>query len=96
MLYYSIIVKSNHWPKRLKRIDKILQLILKHKKLFNFNKNIVYYCSFILMNDSLIKKFNKLYKKNNKITDVLTFVSNIKKKKLKMKNIVTLCYQLKY
>ena len=80
MIYYSIIIKSKHWPKRLKKIDKIIQLILKQKKLFNFNKNIVYYCSFILMNDSLIRKFNKLYKKNNKITDVLTFVSNIKRK----------------
>ena len=80
MIHYSIIIKSKHWPKRLNKIDKIIQLILKQKKLFNFNKNIVYYCSFILMNDSLIKKFNRLYKKNNKTTDVLTFVSNIKRK----------------
>ena len=80
MIHYSVIIKSKHWPKRLKKIDKIIQLILKQKKLFNFNKNIVYYCSFILMNDSLIRKFNKLYKKNNKITDVLTFVSDIKRK----------------
>ena len=80
MIHYSIIIKSKHWPKRLKKIDRIIQLILKHKKLFNFNKNIIYYCNFVLMNDSLIKKFNKLYKKQNKITDVLTFVSNIEKK----------------
>ena len=80
MIHYSIIIKSKHWPKRLKKIDRIIQLILKHKKLFNFNKNIIYYCNFVLMNDSLIKKFNKLYKKQNKITDVLTFVYNIKKK----------------
>ena len=80
MIHYSIIIKSNHWPKRQKKIDEIVKLILKQKKLFNFNKNIIYYCSFILMNDSLIKKFNKLYKKHNKITDVLTFVSNIKRK----------------
>ena len=80
MIYYSIIIKSKHWPKRLKKIDRVVKLILKQKKLFNFNKNIVYYCSFILMNDSLIKKFNQLYKKHNKITDVLTFISNNKKK----------------
>ena len=80
MIHYCIIIKSKHWPKRLKKIDRIIQLILKHKKLFNFNKNIIYYCNFVLMNDSLIKKFNRLYNKQNKITDVLTFVYNIKKK----------------
>ena len=31
------------------------------------------------MNDSYIKKFNKMYKKSNIPTDVLTFVSNTKK-----------------
>ena len=80
MIHYSIIIKSKHWPKRLEKIDRIIQLILKHRKLFNFNKNIIYYCNFVLMNDSLIKKFNRLYNKQNKITDVLTFVYNIKKK----------------
>ena len=80
MIYYNIIIKSNHWPRRLKKIDKIIKSILKQKKLFNFNKNVVYYCNFILMNDSFIKKFNHLYKKHNEITDVLTFISNNDKK----------------
>ena len=80
MIHYSIIIKSKHWPKRLKKIDQVIKLILKQKKIFNFNKNIVYYCSFILMNDSLIKKFNRLYKKQNRITNVLTFVSSVEKK----------------
>ena len=31
------------------------------------------------MNDFLIKKFNYFYKKKNKSTDVLTFISKIKK-----------------
>ena len=31
------------------------------------------------MQKFLIRKFNKLYKKQNKFTDVLTFISNIKK-----------------
>ena len=62
MIHYSIIIKSNHWPRRLKKINKIIKLILKQKKLFNFNKNVIYYCNFILMNDSCIKKFNHLYK----------------------------------
>ena len=80
MIHYSIIIKSNHWPRRLKKINQNIELILKQKKLFNFNRNVVYYCNFILMNDSFIKKYNRLYKKQNKITDVLTFISNNKKK----------------
>ena len=32
------------------------------------------------MNDSIIKKYNYLYKKHNKATDVLTFISNNEKK----------------
>ena len=36
----------------------------------------------VLTNDFLIRKFNKLYKKSNKTTDVLTFVSNIKKNRV--------------
>ena len=32
------------------------------------------------MNDYLMRKFNKLYKKQNKPTDVLTFISKNKKK----------------
>ena len=79
MIDYSIIIKSNHWPRRLKKINKIIKLILKQKKSFNFNKNVVYYFNFILMNDSIIKKYNYLYKKNNKKTDVLTFISNNEK-----------------
>ncbi len=31
------------------------------------------------MNDFLIRKFNKQYRKQNKYTDVLTFISNLKK-----------------
>ena len=80
MIHYSIIIKSNHWSRRLKKIDKIIKSVLKQKKLFNFNKNAVYYFNFILMNDSIIKKYNYLYKKHNKATDVLTYISNNEKK----------------
>ena len=80
MIHYSIIIKSNHWSRRLKKIDKIIKSVLKHKKLFHFNKNVAYYFNFILMNDSIIKKYNYLYKKRNKATDVLTFISNNEKK----------------
>ena len=80
MIYYSLLIKSKNWNARTKKIKKIIFKIIKQKEKFNFKKNIDYYCNIILMNDSLIKKYNKNYKKNNKSTDVLTFVSNIQKK----------------
>ena len=76
---YSIIIKSNHWPKRLVKLKKIIKEIFRYKKLLNFNYDINYHCNIVLMNDFLIKKYNKLYKKKNKSTDVLTFISKIKK-----------------
>ena len=88
MIYYNIIVKSNHWPKRLRNINNIIKLVLKQKKMFNLKKNVSYYINFVLVNDVKIKKFNKMYKKINKSTDVLTFVSEIKNK---IKNIEKHC-----
>ena len=76
---YTIIIKSNHWPKRLLTVKKIIRKIFKYKKLLEFNYKINYYCNIVLMDDVLIKKFNKLYKKQSKSTDVLTFISIIKK-----------------
>ncbi len=76
---HSIIIKSSHWPRRLVKIKKIVKRILKYKKLLNFNYNMDYYCNIVLMNDFLIKKYNYFYKKKNKSTDVLTFISKIKK-----------------
>ena len=76
---HTIIIKSNHWPRRLVKVRKIIKSIFRYKKLLEFNHMSNYYCNIILMNDLLIKKFNKLYKKQNKSTDVLTFVSKIKK-----------------
>ena len=76
---YAIIIKSNHWPRRLVKIKKITKRIIKYKKLLNFKYNTNYYCNIVLMNDFLIKKFNYFYKKKNKSTDVLTFISKIKK-----------------
>ena len=80
MINYSITITSNHWPRRLKKIKKIIKLIIKQKKLFCFQKNINYYCNFVLTNDVYIKKLNRIYKKNNTSTDVLTFISNVKKR----------------
>tara|TARA_Y100000590_G_scaffold445977_1_gene578835 strand:- start:440 stop:901 length:462 start_codon:yes stop_codon:yes gene_type:complete len=79
MIEISYIVKSNHWPRRIAKIKKIVNNILKKKVFFKFKKNENFYFNFILMNDKLIKKYNKLYKNKNLSTDVLTFVSKIKK-----------------
>tara|TARA_B100001123_G_C14904023_1_gene865037 strand:+ start:36 stop:503 length:468 start_codon:yes stop_codon:yes gene_type:complete len=78
-LTYSIIVKSNHWPRRFPKIKRIISKIFSYKKNFDFNPKGKYNCNIVLTNDSFIKKYNKIYKKNNKSTDVLTFVSKIKK-----------------
>jgi len=81
MINYTISSKTNKWTKRIKKIDEIVIQILVYKKDLKFIKNINYYCDFILANDRFIKGLNKKFRKVNKPTDVLTFVS-----KLNMKN----------
>ena len=75
----SIIIKSNNWPRRLKKIKKIIKKVFKEYKLFKFKYNIRYFCNIVLANDFFVKKLNNSYKKSNKSTDVLTFISKIKK-----------------
>ena len=77
MINYIIINKTRSWNRRLKRVDSIVNKILKHKQDLNFNKNINYYCNIILTNDKLIKSLNRKYKNKNISTDVLTFISEI-------------------
>ena len=75
MIKYSFTCKSNQWPPRLKKIDMLLKKIIKFKDDLHFKKNIDYDCNLILTNDKLIKKMNLQFRKINKSTDVLTFVS---------------------
>ena len=81
MINYTISSTTNKWTKRIRKIDEIVIQILVYKKDLKFVKNINYYCDFILANDKFIKGLNKKFRKVNKPTDVLTFVS-----KLSMKN----------
>ena len=83
MINYSILCKSNHWPRRLKKIDKIIQKVLVYEKELKFTNTSNYFCNFVFANDKFIKKLNNKYKKNNKPTDVLTFVSNYNVKDVK-------------
>ena len=55
MIYYTIKCKNNNWPRRTKKIDKIIKKILKYKKDLAFENDINYYCNFILANDTFIK-----------------------------------------
>ena len=77
MIYYTIFSKTNHWPRRVKKIDDVLIKILIHKKDLKFVSSINYFCNFILANDLFVKSFNHKFKNINKSTDVLTFVSRL-------------------
>ena len=77
MINYSLISKSQHWPARVKKIKSLLDSILKNKKILKFNKSLNYNLNIVLSNDKLLKKMNYKYRKKNKATDVLTFVSEV-------------------
>ena len=80
MIKFTVICKSKHWPARVKKITSIIKKILKFKKDLNFKQTITYNCNIILADNNLIKKINYKFRKKKQPTDVLTFVSEIKKK----------------
>lgn len=65
--------KSSHWSKRMIKIKKIVKNILLYEDL-KFNKKNSYYLNMIFISDDKMKIINKMYRKKNKSTDVLTFV----------------------
>ncbi|PPR47531.1 MAG: Endoribonuclease YbeY [Alphaproteobacteria bacterium MarineAlpha5_Bin9] len=77
---YSIILKTKNWPRRLKKVNQIINKVFKNKKMLNFDKKSDYFFNFILTNDYFTKKMNKTYKNKNFPTDVLTFIYKIKKR----------------
>ena len=77
MIKYFLNCQSNHWPARIKKVDNIVKKILYFEKELNFVSNINYDCNIILTNDTSIQKLNYSYRKRNKPTDVLTFVSQV-------------------
>ena len=83
MIKFTLICKSNHWPARVKKITSIIKKILKFKKDLKFSEAITYNCNIILADNKLIKKINYKFRKINQSTDVLTFVSEIRKKNIK-------------
>ena len=76
----NFFCKSNYWPKRMIKIKDIVKKIIKINDI-NFKKNTFYILNLIFVDDKQIKKINKIYRKKNKTTDVLTFVNFIKNNK---------------
>jgi len=86
MIKLNFFVKASSWSRRLQKIKSITKKVIKQKIDLKFNSNIDYYLNIILLNDKQMKKLNFQYRKVNKTTDVLTFVSqnrNYKSKKSK-------------
>ena len=83
MIKFTVICKSKHWPARVKKITFIVKKILKLKKNLKFRQAITYNCNIILTDNKLIKKINYKFRKKKQATDVLTFVSEIRKKSIK-------------
>ena len=83
MIKFTVICKSNHQPARVKKITSIIKKVLKFKKDLKFRQAITYNCNIILADNNLVKKINYKYRKINQSTDVLTFVSEIRKKNIK-------------
>ncbi|MFL2509616.1 MAG: rRNA maturation RNase YbeY [Alphaproteobacteria bacterium] len=82
MIKFTVICKSKHWPARVKKITSIIKKILKFKKDLNFKQTITYNCNIILADNNLIKKINYKFRKKKQPTDVLTFISEIRKKNI--------------
>ena len=78
MIKLNFYVQSKNWPRRMNKVTKITNKVIKKKADLNFDKNINYYLNIILLNDKKMKKLNLKYKRRNKTTDVLTFVSTLK------------------
>ena len=78
MIKLNYYIQSKNWPRRISKVTKITNKVIKKKTDLNFDKNINYYLNIILLNDKKMKKLNLKYKRKNKTTDVLTFVSTLK------------------
>ena len=78
MIKLNFYVQSNNWPRRINKVKKITNKVIKEKTNLNFDKNINYYLNIILLNNKKMKKLNLKFKKIKKTTDVLTFVSTFK------------------
>ena len=76
----NFFCKSNHWSKRMLKIKELVNKVIKINDL-GFKKKYIYCLNLVFVNDKIIKNINKMYRKKNKPTDVLTFVNFLKNNK---------------
>ena len=73
--------KSKYWPRRMNKIRSTVNKILFINEI-GFKKKNFYFLNLIFVEDKKIKQLNKMYRKINKATDVLTFISKSKNNKM--------------
>ncbi len=73
MIKAEVIVDNTAWKKKIKNISQLFNKILKNlpKKYFLKNKKTI--ITVLLSNNSKIKLLNKIFRKKNKPTDILSF-----------------------
>ena len=73
MIKAEVIIDNAAWKKKIKNISQLFNRILKNfpKKYFLKNKKIM--ITVLLSNNSKIKTLNKIFRKKNKPTDILSF-----------------------
>mgnify|MGYP001208858681 FL=1 len=83
MINVDVFSEEKAWSKKLKKNELFFKKICKSfpKKYKFFQKKISF--TLLLSNNKSIKKLNKSFRKKNKSTDILSFPSNKKLKKIK-------------
>tara|TARA_B100000282_G_C31727171_1_gene489055 strand:+ start:215 stop:676 length:462 start_codon:yes stop_codon:yes gene_type:complete len=80
MIKVNVFSEEKSWSKKIKNIDNFFKKICKaFPKKYRFsNKDVSF--NLLLSNNRNIKKLNKLFRKKNKPTDILSFPSSKKTK----------------
>ncbi len=83
MISVDVFSEEKAWSKKLKKKELFFKKICKSfpKKYKFFQKKVSF--TLLLSNNKSIKKLNKIFRKKNKSTDILSFPSNKKLKKIK-------------
>ena len=83
MINVDVFSEEKAWSKKLKKKELFFKKICKSfPKKYKFLKKKVSF-SLLLSNNKCIKKLNKSFRNKNKSTDILSFPSNKKLKKIK-------------
>ena len=83
MIKVNVLSEENSWSKKIRKKEKLFNLICdSFPKKFKFINKRAYF-SLLLSNNKKIKILNKKFRNKNKHTDVLSFPFDQKKKNLK-------------